>query len=155
AEILVPPGDLPQEEVGVGPYSRDGVGAERLHAAGPLVDDLREGVLPGRALLHGKPPPGRVDAVEAVGDVLAVHGPDASARPVARRTVIAHTRSAMMPPVAEHERSSPAPRAEGPARVSTEPLAASRLLALQRAGGNRAVARMVAAGRSALLPARV
>ena len=44
--------------------------------AGPVLDHLGERVLPGRALLDGQAPPGRVDPEERVRDVLAFHDPN-------------------------------------------------------------------------------
>ena len=48
-------------------------GAQVLEALGERVDDLGELVLVRLALLHGQPPPGRIDLEERVRDVLALH----------------------------------------------------------------------------------
>src|SRR5205085_5745419 len=78
AEILVSLGDLPEEEVAVGADAGDGVGAQRVHAAGPVLDHFGKGVLAGRPLVDRQPPPGRIDLVQAVRDVLAAHQRNAS-----------------------------------------------------------------------------
>ncbi len=44
-----------------------------LEPGGALLDDLGEGVLRGGTLLDRETPPRRIDAVEGVGNVLAVH----------------------------------------------------------------------------------
>ena len=73
AQILEAVGELPEHEVGLRAHSDEAVGAE-LHTLGPLLDDLGVGVLGGRALLDREAPPGRVEPVERVGDVLLSAG---------------------------------------------------------------------------------
>ena len=84
-ERLVTVRDLPEEEVGVGPDAGGAVRAQVLEALREGVHDLGELVLVRLALLHGEPPPRRIDAVEAVSDVLALHAakcyPGSSASP--------------------------------------------------------------------------
>ena len=70
-QIVVALGDLPEEEIGLGPDTRDVVGAQALHAAGPVLDDLGEGVLGSVALVRRKPTPCGIDLEEAIRDVLA------------------------------------------------------------------------------------
>src|SRR5262249_36185279 len=78
AEILVAVGDLPEEEVAVWADSGEGVGPQRIHAPGPILDYLGERVLSGRAFVDRQAPPGRLDLAEGVRDVLAAHQKDAS-----------------------------------------------------------------------------
>jgi hypothetical protein len=76
AEILIALGDLPEEEVRIWAHAGRRIGAQRRHPPGPFLDDLCEGVLAGDALLDRKAPPGRIDPVEGVRDVLATHEHD-------------------------------------------------------------------------------
>ena len=80
AEVVVALRDLPEEEVRLGADAGRRVAAERVEAVGELLDHLGEGVLARLALLVGEPPPGRVDPVEGVCDVLAAHGANPSGR---------------------------------------------------------------------------
>src|SRR2546423_182677 len=77
-ERLVALGDLPEEEVGLGPHARRGVDAQVLEARRQLLDHLRERILVCLALLDRQAPPGGVRAEEGVGDVLATHVVQAS-----------------------------------------------------------------------------
>ena len=71
AEVLVALGDLPEEEVAVRADAGARVGAQAGHALRPGLDHLGERVLAGCALLDRQPPPGGIDPVEGVRDVLA------------------------------------------------------------------------------------
>src|SRR4029079_170755 len=80
AQIVVALRDLPEEEVAVGPNAGAGVRAKAGHPLGPRLDHVGEGVLAGCPLLDRQAPPGRIDTVERIGDVLALHCPNASHR---------------------------------------------------------------------------
>src|SRR5215211_3572639 len=86
AEILVALGDPPEEEVRIRPDAGDGVDPERVESLDPVLDHLRERILVGRAVLDREPPPGRIDAIEGVGDVLPRHAADASPRRTSARS---------------------------------------------------------------------
>ncbi len=65
-------GDLPEEEVAVSSRSRDGVRPQVVEALRERVHDLGEEFLVVAAIRLA--PPRRIDAVERVRDVLALHG---------------------------------------------------------------------------------
>ena len=73
-EVVVALGDLPEEEVAVRPDAGRRVRAQVLEPVGERVHDLGELApsAPG-APSTGQPPPGRIDPVERVRDVLALH----------------------------------------------------------------------------------
>src|SRR5204862_6780331 len=73
AEVLVALGDLPEEEIAVGTHAGERVGAQPIHPSGPVLDHLGERVLAGCALVDRQAPPGGIDPVERIRDVLAAH----------------------------------------------------------------------------------
>src|SRR5581483_2967569 len=72
-EVVVALGDLPEEEVRLGPDAGRGVGTQMLEPRRVLREDVGERVLVGGSFLDGQAPPRRIDAEERVGDVLARH----------------------------------------------------------------------------------
>jgi chlorite dismutase len=70
-EVVPAVGDLPEEEVRIGAHPGRRVHTEPLDPARPVLDDLRERLLAGDALLDREPPPGGIETEEAVRDVLA------------------------------------------------------------------------------------
>src|SRR6266508_4156886 len=82
-QVVVALGQLPEHEVDLGTHADEAVRA-KLHPLLPSCDDVGERFLAGCALLDRKPPPGRVDPVERVRDVLSralrCHGAIVAAR---------------------------------------------------------------------------
>src|SRR5262249_26023954 len=86
AEQVVTVADLPEEEVAVGTDSCARVGPQVLEAGHERLDRLGERILARGALLDRQAAPRGIEAIEGVGDVLAVvlHGPQASRWPACR-----------------------------------------------------------------------
>ena len=72
AEVRVPVGDLPEEEVAVRPDACRGVRAQVLETVAPALDHLGEGIFHRGALVDREAAPGGVELVKGVGDVLAL-----------------------------------------------------------------------------------
>ena len=82
-EVEVALRDLPEEEVAVGADADRRVRAQMGEPIRPRLDDVRERLLAGDALLDRQPPPRGIDLEERVGDVLpdlGGHESDASRR---------------------------------------------------------------------------